>query len=154
VTRAELSREQVDLTAIAQTVAADLQRNEPSRRVEFVMADGLIARGDARLLRVMLENLLGNAWKFTAKQPQARIEVGSLSQPNGTAAFFVRDNGAGFDMAYADKLFGAFQRLHRMDEFQGTGIGLATVQRIIHRHGGRVWAEGEAGQGATFYFTL
>ncbi len=154
VTRAELSREQVDLTAMAQTIAADLQRNEPSRRVEFVMAHGLIASGDARLLRVMLENLLGNAWKFTAKQPQARIEVGSLSQPDGTAAFFVRDNGAGFDMAYADKLFGAFQRLHRMDEFQGTGIGLATVQRIIHRHGGRVWAEGEAGQGATFYFTL
>jgi light-regulated signal transduction histidine kinase (bacteriophytochrome) len=154
VTRAELSREPVDLTAMAQTIAADLQRNEPSRRVEFVIADGLTASGDARLLRVMLENLLGNAWKFTAKQPQAGIEVGSLIQPDGPPAFFVRDNGAGFDMAYADKLFGAFQRLHRMNEFHGTGIGLASVQRIIHRHGGRVWAEGEVGQGATFYFTL
>jgi PAS domain S-box-containing protein len=154
VTRAELLREPVDLTAMAQTIAADLQRNEPSRRVEFVIADGLTASGDARLLRVMLENLLGNAWKFTAKQPQAGIEVGSLIQPDGTPAFFVRDNGAGFDMAYADKLFGAFQRLHRMNEFHGTGIGLASVQRIIHRHGGRVWAEGEVGRGATFYFTL
>jgi PAS domain S-box-containing protein len=154
VTRAELSREPVDMTAMAHMIAADLQRNEPVREVAFVIADGLTASGDARLLRVALENLLGNAWKFSAKQPQARIEVGSLAQPNGALAFFVRDNGAGFDMAYADKLFGAFQRLHRMNEFPGTGIGLATVQRIVHRHGGRIWAEGEMGQGATFYFTL
>jgi PAS domain S-box-containing protein len=154
VTRAELSREPVDLTAMAHTIAADLQRSEPNREVEFVIADGLTASGDVRLLRVALENLLGNAWKFSAKQPQARVEVGSLTQPDGALAFFVRDNGAGFDMAYADKLFGAFQRLHRMNEFPGTGIGLATVQRIIHRHGGRIWAEGEVAQGASFYFTL
>jgi PAS domain S-box-containing protein len=154
VTRAELSREAIDVTAMAHTIAADLQRDEPSRQVEFVIAEGLTASGDARLLRVALDNLLGNAWKFSAKQSQARIEVGRLTQPDDVRVFFVRDNGAGFEMAYADKLFGAFQRLHRPSEFHGTGIGLATVQRIIHRHGGRIWAEGEVGQGATFYFTL
>jgi signal transduction histidine kinase/HAMP domain-containing protein len=154
VTRAELAREAVDVTAVARTIAAELQRHEPSRRVVFVIADGLVMQGDPRLLRVLLHNLLGNAWKFTAKQPQARIEVGRLTQPDGTLAWFVRDNGAGFDMAYADKLFAPFQRLHRATEFPGTGIGLATVQRIIHRHGGHIWAEGAVEQGATIYFTL
>jgi PAS domain S-box-containing protein len=154
VTQAALSPEPVDMTAIARTIAADLQRHEPSRAVAFVIADGLGVKGDRRLLQVVLDNLLGNAWKFTAKQPQACIEVGCLMSPDGTPAFFVRDNGAGFEMAYVDKLFGAFQRLHRDGEFPGTGIGLATVQRIIHRHGGRVWAEGAVDQGATFYFTL
>jgi signal transduction histidine kinase/HAMP domain-containing protein len=154
VTRAELSREAVDVTAVARTIAAELQRHEPSRRVAFVIADGLVMQGDPRLLRVLLHNLLGNAWKFTAKQPQARIEVGRLTQPDGTLTWFVRDNGAGFDMAYADKLFAPFQRLHRATEFPGTGIGLATVQRIIHRHGGHIWAEGAVEQGATIYFTL
>jgi PAS domain S-box-containing protein len=154
VGRATLSRGPVELSALAQTVARELRQQEPTRRVEFVIEEGLTVDGDARLLRVVLENLLGNAWKFSAKQPQARLEFGAFTQPDGTRAFFVRDNGAGFDMAYANKLFGAFQRLHRASEFPGTGIGLATVQRIIHQHGGRVWGEGAVGQGATFYFTL
>jgi light-regulated signal transduction histidine kinase (bacteriophytochrome) len=154
VTRAELLRGRVDLSALAQVVATELRRQEPQRQVDFVIADTLEAEGDARLLQVMLENLLGNAWKFTAKCAQPRIEFGARKQADGSTAFFVRDNGAGFDMAYAGKLFGAFQRLHRMSDFSGTGIGLATVQRIVHRHGGRVWAEGEIGHGATFYFCL
>jgi light-regulated signal transduction histidine kinase (bacteriophytochrome) len=113
----------------------------------------LVAEGDPRLLAVVVQNLLGNAWKFTSKKPESRIEFGrELSR--GRAAFFVRDNGAGFDMAYADKLFGAFQRLHAMTEFEGTGIGLATVYRILRRHGGDIWAEGKLNEGATFYFTL
>ncbi|MGH2524756.1 MAG: sensor histidine kinase, partial [Anaerolineales bacterium] len=115
--------------------------------------EGAVVTGDARLLRVMLENLLGNAWKFTGKRPQARIEFG-VAQRDGARVYFVRDNGAGFDMAYADKLFGAFQRLHGAHEFPGTGIGLATVQRIVQRHGGRLWAEAGVEQGATFNFTL
>ncbi len=127
---------------------------QPGRDVEFSLQKGITAEGDARLLRAVLENLLGNAWKFTGKMAKkARIEFGA-GEREGEKAYFIRDNGAGFDMAYADKLFGAFQRLHRADEFEGSGIGLATVQRIVHRHGGRVWAEGEVGQGATFYFTL
>jgi light-regulated signal transduction histidine kinase (bacteriophytochrome) len=118
-----------------------------------VMADGAAAEGDERLLRVALENLLGNAWKFTAKRARARVEFG-LRQINGGPVYYVRDNGAGFDMKYAGQLFAAFQRLHGPGEFPGTGIGLATVRRIVHRHGGRVCAEGEAGRGATVYFTL
>lgn len=154
VTRAELQRGAVDLSAMARAVAAELQRQEPARQVAFVIAEGLTATGDARLVRLVVENLLSNAWKFTAKQPAAEIAFGALAPPEGPPVFFVRDNGTGFDMAYADKLFGAFQRLHGASEFPGTGIGLATVQRIVHRHGGRIWAEGTVDQGATFYFTL
>jgi PAS domain S-box-containing protein len=153
VTRAELRRESVDLSAMAETVAAELKRTAPRRGVEFVIAPQVIGEGDPRLLRVVLENLLGNAWKYTGKHPRARIEFG-VDQRDGRCAYFVRDDGAGFDMTYAKKLFGAFQRLHSSGEFDGTGIGLATVQRIVHRHGGRVWAEGAVERGATFYFTL
>ena len=153
VTRAEMRTEAVDLSGMAQDIAAELQRTTPARQVEFAIAPGLGARGDPRLLRVALDNLLRNSWKYTAKQAQPRIEFASI-QVNGTRAFMVRDNGAGFDMKYADKLFGVFQRLHSASEFEGTGVGLATVRRIITRHGGRTWAEGAVGQGATFYFTL
>jgi PAS domain S-box-containing protein len=152
-TRSEISRENVDLSALAKNIAQELRDSQPERQVEFDIADGLSVDGDAWLLRIALENLLANAWKFTGRQSRALIEFGA-SEYEGTCPYFVRDNGAGFDMTYADKLFGAFQRLHRTNEFPGTGIGLATVQRIIHRHGGRVWAEGYPGQGATFYFTL
>ena len=145
--------ERVDLTGLAASIVAGLRRNEPGRQVATVIADGLWAEGDPHLLRLALENLLGNAWKFTARRPAARIELG-LRRVDGPPTFFVADNGAGFDMAHAGKLFGAFQRLHAMDEFPGTGIGLATVQRIVHRHGGRIWCEAVPGQGATFYFTL
>jgi signal transduction histidine kinase/HAMP domain-containing protein len=154
VARTEISRTPLDLTAMAHMITEELCHREPARAVTLVVAEGLTASGDLRLLRVVLENLLGNAWKFTSKKTQACIEVGSLSQADGVRAYFVRDNGAGFDMQYADKLFGAFQRLHRTGEFPGTGIGLATVQRIIHRHGGRIWAEAAVDQGSTFYFTL
>jgi PAS domain S-box-containing protein len=153
VTRSELRCEPVDLTALTGSVRAQLQNNEPERKADFVIANGLKANGDARLLNVVLENLLGNAWKFTRRRPVARIEFG-VSQKEGQQVFFIRDNGAGFDMAYAEKLFGAFQRLHSIQEFEGMGIGLATVQRIVRRHGGDVWAEGAVDQGATFYFTL
>lgn len=153
VTLAEMQREKVNLTALAQSVAEELRGSDPDRPVEVAIAQGLAGHGDSRLLRGVLQNLLGNAWKFTAHRPQARIEFGS-EQADGDAAFFVRDNGDGFDMAYADKLFAPFQRLHRQREFPGTGIGLATVQRIVLRHGGRIWAEGRPGQGAAFYFTL
>ena len=152
-TRSEMRTEAVDLSKIAQDIAADLQRSTPERQVEFAIAPGLEARGDVRLLRVALENLLRNSWKYTAKQPRPRIEFGSV-QENGERVFRVRDNGAGFDMQYADKLFGVFQRLHSPADFEGTGVGLATVRRIITRHGGRIWAEGVVDQGATFYFTL
>jgi signal transduction histidine kinase len=159
VTRSELRREEVDLSRLARDIGARLRNHDsgPSgtaQRVEFQVEDGLSAQGDARLLGNVLENLLGNAWKFTSKRPEARIEVGRLPEGAQPAAFFVRDNGAGFDMAYAGKLFGAFQRLHAATEFEGHGIGLATVQRIVRRHGGRIWAEGEVGVGATFYFSL
>jgi len=157
VTRGTINRERVDLSALAEEVAEGLREARPERTVEFSAQQGLKVWGDPRLLRVALENLIGNAWKFTAKEPEARIEFGvdeKLSVRGRVPVYYVRDNGAGFEMAYADKLFGAFQRLHAADEFEGTGIGLATVQRIVHRHGGRIWAESEVGRGATFYFTL
>jgi PAS domain S-box-containing protein len=150
--RSELRWQLINLTALATGLAEDLRRTAPERPVEFVIAPRLEAEGDERLLRVALDNLLGNAWKFTGKAPGARIEFGFADE--GEGAFFVRDNGAGFDPAHAAKLFGVFQRLHSTEEFPGTGVGLAIVQRIIHRHGGRVWASGAVNQGATFYFTL
>jgi signal transduction histidine kinase len=152
VTRGEFRRAPSDLSGIARAVVARLARAAPDRNVEVVIADGLAADGDERLLTIALENLLGNAWKFTGRQPRARIEVGITGYED--RAYFVRDNGAGFDMSYAAKLFGMFQRLHSASEFEGTGIGLATVHRIVRRHGGRIWAEGAVGRGATFYFTL
>ena len=174
VTRAPLQPELIDLSAIARLSANALQEFHPERKIDFMIAPELKANGDAHLMKIVIENLFGNAWKFTSKREAAHIEFGSLQAPlhlpqnttapdlpsrpkggdEGGQTFFVRDNGAGFDMAYVDKLFGAFQRLHSTSEFPGTGIGLATVQRIIHRHGGRVWAEGVIDQGATFYFTL
>jgi signal transduction histidine kinase len=153
VTRGELSREQVNLSSLARSVAAKLKQGEPGREVEFDVTDDLLVEGDPRLLLIVIENLLGNAWKFTSKHSHARIEFGIASE-NGETVYCVRDDGAGFDMTYVDKLFGAFQRVHQATEFQGTGIGLATVGRIIRRHGGRVWAEGEIEKGATFSFTL
>lgn len=153
VARGEMEREAVDLSAIAEAIAQGLQQTEPERQVEFVIQKGLAASGDERLLSVGLQHLLENAWKFTGKEARATIEFGA-TQIEGELAYFVRDGGVGFDMAYSDKLFGAFQRLHSTEEFPGTGIGLATVQRVVHRHGGRVWAEGAVGQGATLYFTL
>ncbi len=153
VTRSEMHRERVDISALVQSVSAELRRTQPERKVEFVVTPGIYADGDAHLLRIVLENLLGNAWKFTEKHRDAKIEFG-VKEYGGRSAFFIRDDGAGFDMAYSEKLFGAFQRLHSPAEFPGTGIGLATVQRIIHRHGGQIWAEGKMEEGATFYFTL
>jgi DNA-binding response OmpR family regulator len=149
VSRAELRRGPVRLTETARAVAAELASKHPERSVAVEIAEGLVAEADGRLCRVLLENLLGNAWKFTAKTREARVEVGMAG-----SAYFVRDNGAGFDMRYAEKLFAPFQRLHGEAEFPGTGIGLATVHRIVDRHGGRVWAEGAVGRGATLFFTL
>ena len=154
VTRGPLRRELVDLGAVATSIVEELRRTQPDREVEFVTEEGVVVSADANLVAVALENLIGNAWKFTSRKPRARIEFGSIVRQGEGLTYFVRDDGAGFDEAYAGKLFGAFQRLHAPEEFEGTGIGLATVQRIIHRHGGRVWAEGEVGGGATFYFTL
>jgi signal transduction histidine kinase len=153
INRAPLRKDSISLTEMARSVTAELQEKEPSRKVLIEIADGLAARGDARLVTVVLVNLLGNAWKFTARQQEAQIAVGQEKKENETV-FSVRDNGAGFDMAYADKLFAPFQRLHSDSEFEGTGIGLATVQRIISRHGGRIWAESEVGKGTSFFFTL
>jgi len=145
--------EKTNVSDVAIAVMEELKKTQPERQVEFRIEKGLEATVDSHLLRIVLENLLGNAWKFTSKRLGAQIEFGKTSN-NGSSAFFVRDDGAGFDPAYADRLFGAFQRLHTMSEFPGTGVGLATVQRIIHRHGGRIWAESAVGRGATFYFTL
>ena len=140
VTRSEIRRTNVDLSAIAQTIATELQTNDPDRRVEFFIEPGLIVQADENLMRIVLDNLLSNAWKFTSKHPTAKIELRATMQ-SGQRCYFVRDDGVGFNMLYAGKLFGAFQRMHPSAEFQGTGIGLATIQRIIHRHGGRVWAK-------------
>ncbi len=153
ISRGELHRTDVDLTVLAQQVFAMLRQAEPDRTIDFVVAPGIKVRADAGLLRIVLDNLFGNARKFTARRTDAKIEFGSALK-DGTPTFFVRDNGAGFDEAYADKLFAPFQRLHAQSEFKGTGIGLATVRRIITRHSGKVWAEGAVDQGATIYFTL
>jgi two-component system, NtrC family, sensor kinase len=151
--RLEMRRERVDLSALARLVAGKLQMIEPERTIQLVIEEGIVAEGDPRLLRVVLENLLGNAWKFTAKSDQQRVEFGA-TQKDGQVTYFVQDSGAGFDMAYANKLFKPFQRLHSEADFAGTGIGLATVQRVIERHGGRVWAESAVHQGTTFFWTV
>ena len=153
VTRADLREQDVDLSTLAGLILARLQESEPARKVEVKIRPGVIVTGDGQLLRIALENLFENAWKFTSKQAESRIEFG-VTQASGEPTYFIRDNGAGFNMTYVDRLFGPFQRLHAQGDFPGSGIGLATVQRIIHRHGGRVWAEGLVGQGATFQFTL
>jgi PAS domain S-box-containing protein len=153
LTRSEMRMKEVDFTAMAASIADELKAGDPARRVDFRIMPGLKALGDEKLLRIALSNLIGNAWKFTAKKPAARIEF-ALERREGVPVYAVRDDGAGFDMAYVGNLFRAFQRLHTADEFSGTGIGLATVQRIIQRHGGRIWAEGEVGRGAAFFFTL
>jgi light-regulated signal transduction histidine kinase (bacteriophytochrome) len=153
VSRADLERVPVNLAALARSIIAQLRASTPDRNVELVTAPEVTADGDPTLLRALLENLLGNAWKFTANSEPARIEVGRL-EGGGTTTFFVRDNGAGFNMEYAGRLFAPFQRLHAASEFAGTGIGLATVHRIVRRHGGTIRAEGAVGRGATFFFTL
>jgi signal transduction histidine kinase len=153
LTRVELRREEVNLSRMADAVVKQLRAMHPDRAVDFVNDDEIVAHGDAPLLRALLENLLGNAWKFTATQGSARVCFGAETAGD-TRVYFVRDNGAGFDMKYADKLFAPFQRLHSEAEFSGTGVGLATVHRIVQRHGGRIWAEGAVGRGATFHFTL
>lgn len=153
VSRYEMGRERVDLSGLARSIGEQLSRSEPQRQLTYTVAKGLTTGGDPHLLRLVLENLLGNAWKFTAKHPQARIEFGAKVE-SGEPIYFVRDDGVGFSMAYADKLFRPFQRLHSTAEFEGSGVGLATVHRIVQRHGGRAWAEGALEQGATFYFTL
>lgn len=150
----ELKREPLDLSTLAQASAEELLRDDTSRKVNFVIQNNLHASGDPRLLRAVIDNLLSNAWKFTAKREAARIEVGMAGTEGGQSIFFVADNGAGFDMQYTNKLFGVFQRLHSQEEFPGTGVGLATVQRIIARHGGQIWAKANPDQGATFFFTL
>jgi PAS domain S-box-containing protein len=153
VTRSEMRREIVDLSELADSITKQMKERDPDRTVVVDIEEGLTIPGDKRLLQILLSNLIGNAWKFTSKREQAEIRFGQ-TQKGAESVYLVRDNGAGFDMAYVDKLFGAFQRLHTAAEFEGTGIGLATVQRIVNRHGGRVWAEGAINQGATFYFTL
>lgn len=151
--RAEMHFEDVDLSDLAASVIGEFRQQQPERRVDVTIEPGMITCGDANLLRIVLENLLGNAWKYTSKRADARIEF-DLTQQDGERVYYIKDNGAGFAMAYVDKLFNAFQRLHTETEFPGTGIGLTIVRRVITRHGGKVWAEGEVDKGATFYFTL
>ncbi|WPB74017.1 PAS domain S-box protein [Archangium violaceum] len=154
VNRTEFVETDVNLSGISRSISEQLQRWQPERTVRFQLQDGLVDRGDSQLLRLVLENLMGNAWKFSREKPVAEIQFGTLPETGSGRVYFVRDNGAGFDMEYQRKLFGVFQRLHTQQEFEGNGVGLATVQRIIRRHGGRVWGEGQVGQGATFFFTL
>jgi light-regulated signal transduction histidine kinase (bacteriophytochrome) len=153
VTRSEFHHESVDLSRVVRAVIDKLQEDSPDRTVDVIIQEGVLVNGDPSLLKIALENLLGNAWKFTSKAARPRLEFGATAK-EGKTTCFIRDNGVGFDMAYVDKLFGAFQRLHTTLEFPGTGIGLATVRRVINRHGGRVWVQAAVGQGATFYFTL
>jgi light-regulated signal transduction histidine kinase (bacteriophytochrome) len=145
--------QRVNLTQIVLDIADELRKSDLERDVRVIVQPQLFVEGDPRLIRLMMDNLIGNAWKFTSKHPVAHIEVGERAS-DGRREFFVRDDGAGFEMQYADRLFGAFQRLHNSLDFPGTGIGLVTVQRIVHRHGGKIWAEGRPEQGATFFFTL
>jgi signal transduction histidine kinase len=153
ITRAPLQPNKVDLTGLVKETLATLKAKEPNRTVEFIIQENLLTKGDPGLLRLVLENLLSNAWKFSSRNPKAVIEFGAKTE-NTKTIYFVRDNGVGFDMAYSSKLFGAFQRLHSIEEYPGTGIGLATSKRIVDRHGGRIWAESETGKGTIFYFTL
>ena len=153
ITRAEMKRGAVNLSGMVRKITVSHQKDNPDRAVDVTVQEEIVAQGDPYLLKIAMENLVDNAFKFTGKKAHPRIEFGAVNK-DGETCYFIRDNGAGFDMAYVNKLFGAFQRLHTSDEFPGTGIGLATVQRVIHRHGGRVWAEGEIGKGATFHFTL
>ena len=156
LSREEIKSERVDLSAMARQIERDHREREPQRQqqVQVHVQDGLYAHGDPRLLSAVLQNLIANAWKFSSKKPLARIEVGSEPGPDGNQVYFVKDNGAGFDMAFAHKLFGTFERLHSPGDFVGTGIGLATVKRVIERHGGKVWADSQLNEGAAFYFTL
>lgn len=153
ISRSPLGRHRVDLSAVAQAVVDEVRRRDPTRALGATIAPGMVVEADGRLVRILLDNLVGNAWKFTAKTADPQIEIGTQQQGNETV-FYVRDNGAGFDMAYVDRLFTPFQRLHSDREYAGTGIGLATVRRIVERHGGRIWAESASGGGATFFFTL
>ena len=154
IARSDVKKQTVDLTQMVKDIAMELQGTAPARRVEFTIEDGVAASGDPHLVRVAMENLLSNAWKYTSKKPRARIAFGHSHDNRGQDLYYVQDDGAGFDMKYADKLFGPFQRLHAESEFSGTGVGLATVARVIHKHGGRIWAEAAVDQGATFFFTL
>lgn len=154
VMKADLNRQPVDVSALAEAAAQEVRESAPTRSADFVIHRGLRALGDPVLLRAVFDNLIGNAWKFTTRCPRARIEIGQASDAAGPPIFFVRDNGAGFDMRHAQKLFAPFQRLHRQEDFPGTGVGLATVQRVIARHGGKIWAESQPGAGTTFFFTL
>ncbi len=153
VDRADLRCKSLDLSRLGRRIGELLAKSEPDRTVTFVVDDGLVADADARLVEIILENLLGNAWKFTTKTSQPQVELGATVK-DGQTTFYVKDNGAGFDEQYAGRLFAPFQRLHSEGEFPGTGIGLATVRRVVERHGGRVWAEGAPDRGATVYFTL
>jgi light-regulated signal transduction histidine kinase (bacteriophytochrome) len=153
MTRADINVDKVNLSELAQKVVDELKKSEPRRKVEIIINPDMIVYGDRNMLDIMLENLIGNAWKYSRKTAKPKIEIG-ITENSGKQAYFVRDNGVGFDLVYVNKLFKPFQRLHVETEFAGNGIGLATVQRIVRRHGGQVWAEAKVGEGATFYFTL